>query len=164
MNGSYNIYDNSWTIHGNSCLLHHDLAASVDVEALAGGLALELAPVHRVPSGGSPLPCRGGAGGGVGNLHDSRLLAGVAKVEGNGAGGVRVAGVATGQAIAEGEVGAEGAEPVAVGAGPVELVGGALAQHCGFTDRTVLQRTFKKIEGITPQKYLENLVNQGTVL
>ena len=33
----------------------------------------------------------------------------------------------------------------------------AVAQHCGFTDRTVLQRTFKKIEGITPQKYLENL-------
>jgi len=33
----------------------------------------------------------------------------------------------------------------------------AIAQHCGFTDRTVLQRTFKKIEGITPQKYLENL-------
>ena len=33
----------------------------------------------------------------------------------------------------------------------------AVAQHCGFTDRTVMQRTFKKIEGITPQKYLENL-------
>ena len=33
----------------------------------------------------------------------------------------------------------------------------AVAQHCGFTDRTVLQRTFKRIEGITPQKYLENL-------
>ena len=33
----------------------------------------------------------------------------------------------------------------------------AVAQHCGFTDRTVLQRTFKKIEGITPQKYLEDL-------
>ena len=33
----------------------------------------------------------------------------------------------------------------------------AVAQHCGFTDRTVLQRIFKKIEGITPQKYLENL-------
>ena len=33
----------------------------------------------------------------------------------------------------------------------------AVAQHCGFTDRTVFQRTFKKIEGITPQKYLENL-------
>ena len=33
----------------------------------------------------------------------------------------------------------------------------AVAQHCGFADRTVLQRTFKKIEGITPQKYLENL-------
>ena len=32
----------------------------------------------------------------------------------------------------------------------------AVAQHCGFTDRTVLQRTFKKIEGITPQKYMEN--------
>ena len=33
----------------------------------------------------------------------------------------------------------------------------AVAQHCGFTDRTVLQRTFKRIEGITPQKYMENL-------
>ena len=33
----------------------------------------------------------------------------------------------------------------------------AVAQHCGFADRTVLQRTFKKIEGITPQKYMENL-------
>lgn len=33
----------------------------------------------------------------------------------------------------------------------------AVAQHCGFTDRTVLQRTFKKIEGVTPQKYLEDL-------
>lgn len=33
----------------------------------------------------------------------------------------------------------------------------AVAQHCGFTDRTVLQRTFKRIEGITPQKYLENM-------
>ena len=33
----------------------------------------------------------------------------------------------------------------------------AVAQHCGFTDRTVLQRTFKKIEGITPQKYQEDL-------
>ena len=33
----------------------------------------------------------------------------------------------------------------------------AVAQHCGFADRTVLQRTFKRIEGITPQKYLENL-------
>ena len=32
-----------------------------------------------------------------------------------------------------------------------------VAQHCGFADRTVLQRTFKKIEGITPQKYMENL-------
>ena len=31
----------------------------------------------------------------------------------------------------------------------------AVAQHCGFADRTVLQRTFKKIEGITPQKYME---------
>lgn len=31
-----------------------------------------------------------------------------------------------------------------------------VAQHCGFADRTVLQRTFKKIEGITPQKYMEN--------
>ena len=33
----------------------------------------------------------------------------------------------------------------------------AIAQHCGFTDRTVLQRTFKEIEGITPKKYQENL-------
>lgn len=33
----------------------------------------------------------------------------------------------------------------------------AVAQHCGFTDRTILQRTFKRIEGITPQKYLEDL-------
>jgi len=32
----------------------------------------------------------------------------------------------------------------------------AVAQHCGFADRTVLQRTFKKIEGITPQKFMEN--------
>ena len=32
-----------------------------------------------------------------------------------------------------------------------------VAQHCGFADRTVLQRTFKKIVGITPQKYLEDL-------
>ncbi|MBR1787932.1 MAG: AraC family transcriptional regulator [Bacteroidaceae bacterium] len=30
----------------------------------------------------------------------------------------------------------------------------AVAQHCGFADRTVLQRTFKRIVGITPQKYL----------
>ena len=36
----------------------------------------------------------------------------------------------------------------------------AVAQHCGFADRTVLQRTFKKIEGITPQKYMENLTLQ----
>lgn len=33
----------------------------------------------------------------------------------------------------------------------------AVAQHCGFTDRTILQRTFKRIEDITPQKYLEDL-------
>ena len=33
----------------------------------------------------------------------------------------------------------------------------AVAQHCGFTDRTVLQRTFKRMEGITPQKYQENM-------
>lgn len=33
----------------------------------------------------------------------------------------------------------------------------AIAQHCGFTDRTVLQRTFKRMEGITPQKYQENM-------
>ena len=33
----------------------------------------------------------------------------------------------------------------------------AVAQHCGFTDRTVLQRTFKRIEGVTPQKYLEDM-------
>ncbi len=56
---------------------------------------------------------------------NARLLAAVAKVEVEGAGGVRVGGVATGQVVAELEVGAEGAEPVAVGAGPVELVGGA---------------------------------------
>ena len=31
----------------------------------------------------------------------------------------------------------------------------AVAQHCGFTDRTVLQRTFKKIAGMTPTKFLE---------
>ena len=37
----------------------------------------------------------------------------------------------------------------------------ALARHCGFTDRTVLQRTFKKIEGITPQMYLEENLNKG---
>ena len=35
----------------------------------------------------------------------------------------------------------------------------AVAQHCGFTDRTVLQRTFKKLTGLTPQKYLESLRN-----
>ena len=35
----------------------------------------------------------------------------------------------------------------------------AVAQHCGFADRTVLQRTFKNVEGITPQKYLENQSN-----
>ena len=33
----------------------------------------------------------------------------------------------------------------------------AVAQHCGFADRTVLQRTFKRMEGITPQKYQENM-------
>jgi len=33
----------------------------------------------------------------------------------------------------------------------------AVAQHCGFADRTVLQRTFKKVEGVTPQMYQENL-------
>lgn len=38
----------------------------------------------------------------------------------------------------------------------------AVAQHCGFTDRTVLQRTFKRIEGITPQKYLENLASNSS--
>ena len=37
----------------------------------------------------------------------------------------------------------------------------ALARHCGFTDRTVLQRTFKKIEGITPQMYLEENLSKG---
>jgi hypothetical protein len=49
MNGSYNIYDNSWTIHGNSCLLHHDLAASVDVEALRRRLPVEAATVEGEP-------------------------------------------------------------------------------------------------------------------
>ena len=29
----------------------------------------------------------------------------------------------------------------------------AIAQHCGFTDRAVLQRTFKKLTGMTPQQY-----------
>ncbi len=97
----------------------------MDVQSGLRGLGLELAAVEGVPSG-APLPCRGGAGGGVGNyLAYSRLLAGVAEVEVEGAGGVRVGGVAAGQAVAELEVGAEGAEPVAVGAGPVELVGGA---------------------------------------
>ena len=38
-----------------------------------------------------------------------------------------------------------------------EWANDAIAQHCGFADRTVLQRTFKRIEGITPQKYLEKL-------
>ena len=38
----------------------------------------------------------------------------------------------------------------------------AVAQHCGFTDRTVLPRTFKRIEGITPQKYLENLASNSS--
>ena len=33
----------------------------------------------------------------------------------------------------------------------------AVAQHCGFADRTVLQRTFKRLEGITPQSYIESL-------
>ena len=37
------------------------------------------------------------------------------------------------------------------------LAAQAIGISRGFTDRTVLQRTFKKIEGITPQKYLENL-------
>ena len=37
----------------------------------------------------------------------------------------------------------------------------SIAQHCGFTDRTVLQRTFKKIEGITPQMYLEENLSKG---
>lgn len=35
----------------------------------------------------------------------------------------------------------------------------AVAQHCGFSDRTVLQRTFKKLTGTTPQKYLEACSN-----
>ena len=33
----------------------------------------------------------------------------------------------------------------------------AVAEHCGFADRTVLQRTFKKMVGMTPQKYMEDL-------
>ena len=37
----------------------------------------------------------------------------------------------------------------------------AVAQHCGFADRTVLQRTFKNVEGITPQTYQANL-GKGT--
>ena len=32
-----------------------------------------------------------------------------------------------------------------------------VAQHCGFADRTVLQRTFKKVEGITPQQFCNQL-------
>lgn len=39
----------------------------------------------------------------------------------------------------------------------------AVAQHCGFTDRTVLQRTFKRIEGITPQKYMEDLEANSSI-
>jgi len=31
----------------------------------------------------------------------------------------------------------------------------AIAEHCGFTDRTILQRTFKKITGMTPAQYAE---------
>lgn len=29
-----------------------------------------------------------------------------------------------------------------------------IAQHCGFADRTVLQRTFKKVTGMTPAKFM----------
>lgn len=32
-----------------------------------------------------------------------------------------------------------------------------IAQHCGFADRTVLQRTFKKLVGVTPAQYLNSL-------
>lgn len=39
----------------------------------------------------------------------------------------------------------------------------AVAQHCGFTDRTVLQRTFKRIEGIPPQKYMEDLEANSSI-
>ena len=31
----------------------------------------------------------------------------------------------------------------------------AIAQYCGFTDRTVLQRTFKKLVGMTPAQFAE---------
>ena len=33
----------------------------------------------------------------------------------------------------------------------------AVAEYCGFADRTVLQRTFKRVEGITPQMYHNHL-------
>ena len=32
----------------------------------------------------------------------------------------------------------------------------AVAEHCGFSDRTVLQRTFKKFVGVTPAQWAEN--------
>ena len=36
----------------------------------------------------------------------------------------------------------------------------AIAQHCGFADRTVLQRTFKKTAGMTPQKYVRQIYHK----
>ena len=33
----------------------------------------------------------------------------------------------------------------------------AVSQHCGFADRTVFQRTFKKVTGMTPVKFIEHL-------
>lgn len=35
----------------------------------------------------------------------------------------------------------------------------AIAQHCGFSDRTVLQRTFKRLVGMTPAQYLREQTN-----
>ncbi|MBQ8655812.1 MAG: AraC family transcriptional regulator [Prevotella sp.] len=32
----------------------------------------------------------------------------------------------------------------------------AIASQCGFADRTVFQRTFKKMVGITPAQYMEH--------
>lgn len=36
-----------------------------------------------------------------------------------------------------------------------ELGNDAVALHCGFADRTVFQRTFKKVIGMTPAQFLE---------
>ena len=36
-----------------------------------------------------------------------------------------------------------------------EIGNDAVAQHCGFADRTVFQRTFKKVAGMTPAQFLE---------